>query len=201
MIINNRPYSQACENNQQPIFKQLKPLLANTQHVLEIGSGTGQHAVYFSHAMPHLMWQTSDRTANHPGINAWMDDTPNDNLLRPIELDVLTYDWNIKTDAVYSANTAHIMAWEAVCKMFEGVGKILPERGLFTLYGPFRYNNQFTSDSNARFDAQLKSGNPEQGIRNIEDLSVMAKKSGLVLSQDINMPANNQLLIWQKIKA
>ena len=194
-----KPFSQACENNKAPILLHLKRLFKNTKNVLEIGSGTGQHAVYFAQHMPHLNWQTSDRAINHNGIHLWLNEHPKANLLAPIELDVTTYDWAIKTDAVYSANTAHIMPWKAVTALFEGVGKSLNKDGLFVLYGPFNYGGKFTSPSNARFDEHLKLSEPTQGIRDYERICALAKSAGLKPVEDNPMPANNRLLVFKTI--
>lgn len=192
-----KPFSQACENNKAPILAHLQRLFTHTNTVLEVGSGTGQHAVHFAHAMAHLNWQTSDRAENHASINAWIDDNEYSNLLRPLTLDVLTSPWPMAVDAVYSANTAHIMPWQAVVAMFDGVGKALGEHGLFVLYGPFNYEGQFSSPSNARFDEYLRTNNAEQGIRHYEDICTLAANAGLTPLEDNPMPANNQLLVFQ----
>ena len=197
--MDTKPFSQACENNKDPILSQLKRLLSNSQSVLEIGSGTGQHAVYFATMMPHLVWQTSDRAVNHDGINAWIDDLPSDNIKRPIALDVECDAWpQPYFDAAYSANTAHIMSWSAVEAMFRGVGNLLREGGLFALYGPFNYGGCYTSDSNARFDDFLRTSNPQQSIRDFDVVCQCAGSVGLRLAEDIAMPANNRLLVWCK---
>lgn len=197
--MHTKPFSQACENNKAVILAHLQRLLKDTQNVLEIGTGTGQHAVFFAQAMAHIRWQTSDRAINHAGINIWIDEQPQANLLRPIELDVSTSAWpNQQVDAIYSANTAHIMPWQAVQAMLEGVGRTLLHNGLFILYGPFNYHGQFSSPSNARFDEHLRTGNAEQGIRHYEDICALAMQAGLTLIEDNAMPANNQLLVFKR---
>ena len=195
-----RPFSQGCENNKQPILEILLMEFADRTAVLEIGSGTGQHAVYFAPAMPHLTWQPSDVGANLPGIIQWRETFPADNLLPPLELDVTQSPWPaITADAVFSANTAHIMPWHAVCDMFRGIGQLLPVNGAFCLYGPMSYNGEYTSDSNRQFDQWLKDQNPCQGIRDFHELNRLAIFAGLLLLEDIPMPANNHLLIWRKV--
>ena len=194
-----KPYSQACENNKQPILEVIQPLLESASSVLEIGSGTGQHAVFFAEKMPHLQWQTSDLIENHPSIQSWLDDTQLCNIYAPLPLNVLTDVWPATAyDSVYSANTAHIMPWNAVETMFHGVSTILKTNGFFILYGPFKYNGEFTSDSNRQFELWLKSVNPESGIRDIESLLQLAENNGMKLLNDFSMPANNQILVWQK---
>ena len=193
------PYSQACENNKGPILQKLKTYLANTTQVLEIGSGTGQHAVYFAAQLPHLQWQTSDIAAHHGGINAWIDAYPSANLQRPIIVD-LNYPVKLsqKYDAVFTANTLHIIAWELVEALITLVGNTLAQGGQFCVYGPFKYKGEFTSASNQQFDMSLRERDQNSGIRDIEALLELAKTAGLVLQADYDMPANNQLLIFAK---
>ncbi|WP_144392224.1 DUF938 domain-containing protein [Pleionea sediminis] len=193
-----KPYSQACENNKQPILDVIKNYFENTDSVLEIGSGTGQHAVYFAEHLPHLTWQTSDKKENHPGINAWIDDYSGDNLLRPIDLDV-TNSWPVTAaKGIYSANTAHIMSWPMVESFFSGVGRVLKANGYFCLYGPFNFCGEYTSESNKDFDHYLQSQDPEMGIRDFVDIEEQARKADLFFIEKHTMPANNFLLVWQK---
>lgn len=196
-----KPFSQACENNKQPILDILRRVFAKTRRVLEIGSGTGQHAVHFAPHLPHLVWQTSDLAHNHPGINAWIDDTPATNLERPLTLDVLGGNWPTGLyDGFFSANTCHIMPWEAVEAMFAGLGRYVADHegpSVLALYGPFRYGGEFTSPSNAAFDRYLRERAPHQGIRDIEAITTVAADNGLVLTEDNAMPANNQLLVFR----
>jgi len=155
--------------------------------VLEIGSGTGQHAAYFSAALPHLVWQASDRAENLPGIREWGAD--------PIELDV-DGEWPaIDADAVFTANTCHIMSWPQVERMFEGIGRIRTLQ-TFCLYGPFNYGGRHTSESNARFDAMLRGRDPASGLRDFEAIVALAGKNGMALQEDNAMPANNRLLVF-----
>jgi|SRR5690554_806638 len=196
--MNTKPFSQACENNKEPILTILKRAFASSTVVLEIGSGTGQHAVHFAHALPHLIWQPSDRPENLPGIALWREDAPSENLRAAIELDIDNPQQWPKFDAAFSANTAHIMSWQTAQKMINEVGKRLPKNGLFALYGPFNYQGKYTSDSNRHFDEWLKARDPEQGIRDFEAVVDVALNAGLKLIEDNPMPANNRLLLWQK---
>ncbi len=195
----NKPFSQASENNQQPILEVLQRIFADRNQVLEIGSGTGQHAVYFAGHLPHLVWQTSDRVQNHSGINLWLQESDLDNVLAPIELNVTQAIWpEIETDAVFSANTAHIMHWPEVVSMFAGVAQILCDNGLFVLYGPFNHQGEFTSGSNRKFEAWLKNQDSGMGIRDDRALIELGLENSLVLHEEAEMPANNRILIWSK---
>lgn len=194
-----KPYVASCDQNRQPILEVLESLLPAPARVLEIGSGTGQHAVYFARLMPHLTWVTSDQRLYHPGIRLWLDEAALPNTLGPLPLDVLSDSWPAGPfDAVFSANTAHIMRWSAVEALFAGVGGILAPDGLFALYGPFNYGQKYTSDSNARFDRWLKTQDPMSGIRDFEDLDRLAGDAGMELHGDFEMPANNRTLCWRK---
>jgi cyclopropane fatty-acyl-phospholipid synthase-like methyltransferase len=194
-----KPYSESCEQNRAPILEVLRIELAGRSRLLEIGSGTGQHAVYFAPEFPQLVWQTSDRTDMHAGIQAWLDDQGSANILPPLALDVGQYTWPTAVyDAIYSANTVHIMAWPEVEYLFAGVGSALESRGVFCLYGPFNYGGSYTSASNARFDQWLKERDPASGIKDFEALQELAEKAGLELRQDYAMPANNRTLVWSK---
>jgi cyclopropane fatty-acyl-phospholipid synthase-like methyltransferase len=194
-----KPYSESCDQNREPIFSIIAPLLSARKSLLEIGSGTGQHAVYFAGDLPHLTWQTSDVEDNHAGIKAWINDSHLSNVMQPLEIDTTQDHWPAQRyDVVYSANTAHIMNWQAVEGMFAGVGKVLAEDGCFLLYGPFNYNGDYTSDSNRRFDKWLKDRDPSSGIRDFEALNELALAAEMRLVEDFEMPVNNRLLYWQK---
>lgn len=194
-----RPVSESCLRNQDPILEQLQHFFADRRRVLEIASGTGQHAIHFGRAMPHLIWQTSDLPENHPGIHAWLDEAALVNVLPPLHLDVNDTVWPTEpVDAVFNANTVHIVSWPAVACMFAGIGKVLLPGGLLVLYGPFNYNGAFTSESNARFDVWLKNRDPRSGVRDFEAVCELAAEQGLVLQDDVAMPANNRLLVWRK---
>ena len=195
----NKPYSAACDNNQEPIFQELQRLLADSSSVLEIGSGTGQHAVHFARRLPQLSWQCSDVVENHSGIRQWLEEAALPNTPEPLALDVNQSEWPAyEIDAIFSANAIHIMSWDSVKAMFKGIAQILQKNGVCVLYGPFNYDNKYTSESNARFDDWLKNRNPDSGIRNFEDVDQLAQEAQLVLQEDISMPANNRILCWRK---
>lgn len=194
-----KPFAEACEQNKDPILAVIEPLLRDCRNVLEIGSGTGQHAVHFAANLPHLLWHTSDMVENHPAILMWLEEAGLPNTRPPLRLDVLRDPWpEMAVDAVYSANTAHIMGWPEVEALFAGVGKLLPQGGLFALYGPFNYGGHYTSESNARFDQWLKMRDPKSGIRDVDDLNRLAAAAGMGLVQDYEMPVNNRTLVWRK---
>ena len=194
-----KPFSQACENNKQPILNILSRAFETQKHVLEIGSGSGQHAVFFAKNLPFITWQTSDLAINHEGINLWIDDFPTANIRRPLTLDlskVQSLDVNI--DAVFSANTLHIISWPLVKAFFNLVDSQLSPKGLLCIYGPFNYQGKYTSASNANFDLWLKARDAHSGIRDFEAICQLAEKARLSLMEDIAMPANNHILIFQK---
>jgi cyclopropane fatty-acyl-phospholipid synthase-like methyltransferase len=195
----NKPYSESCEQNRAPILAVLREAFADRRQVLEVGSGTGQHAVYFGAELPHLRWQTADVLPHHAGIRAWIEEAVLPNVLPPLELDVNQPHWSSERyDAVFSANTLHIMSWPEVRRFFQGVGDVMQAGGVLVVYGPFNYNGTFTSESNARFDLWLKQRDPASGVRDFEAVNAEAQSQGLVLKQDIAMPANNRSLIWYK---
>ncbi|TGG95615.1 DUF938 domain-containing protein [Natronospirillum operosum] len=204
--IMEKPFSQACENNKAPILGILQQVLPEPKwrgtRVLEIGSGTGQHAAFFAPRLPWLHWQPTDQAQYLPGCRLWVEDARAagaDNLLEPLVLDVLTPEWPLsQADAAFSANTAHIMHWPAVEALFHGLGQRLPTGGLFCLYGPFRYQGRHTSDSNARFDRHLQQQDPGMGIRDLTAVEPLAANAGFRLLADHAMPANNRTLIWQR---
>ena len=196
-----KPYSESCEQNRAPIQAVLDEVFADRTLVLEIASGTGQHAVYFGQALPHLVWQTSELPENHAGIQAWLDEAQLPNVRPPLEIDVAAPAWPLsdQVDAVFNANTVHIVSWPAVEKMFAGIGRVLAPGGVLCMYGPFNYGGQFTSESNARFDVWLKNRDPNSGVRDFEAINRLAEAQGLTLWQDIAMPANNRSLVWRRI--
>ena len=195
----DKPFSQACENNKQAIADVLKRVFDHSERVFEIGSGTGQHASWMVSELPHLQWLPSDCEVNLPGIRLWCEGVNTEQLMPPVVFDVNDSDWpDLDVDAVFSANTAHIMPLDVAERMVRRVALKLPTGGVFALYGPFNYSGQFTSESNANFDQWLKSNNPLQGIRNFEDINKIATHFGLSLYEDNSMPANNRLLVWVK---
>lgn len=196
----DKPFSPACERNREPIASVLAPLFAGIETVLEIGSGTGQHAVYFGARMPHLRWQTSDLQHNHQGIQQWLNEAELSNVAPPVSLDVDEPLWPVQSvDAVFTANTLHIVAWSSAKSMFAGVSRLLDADGLFCVYGPFRYGERHTSESNARFDSSLRSQNSLSGIREIGAVRDLAQRNSLVMTADHAMPANNRLLVFCKL--
>jgi cyclopropane fatty-acyl-phospholipid synthase-like methyltransferase len=195
-----KPFAESSQQNRKPIFNIIEPLFRDCRSVFEVGSGTGQHAVYFAGDLPHLVWHTSDVRENHAGIREWIEASGLTNVREPLELDTLQSDWpEIKVDAVFSANTLHIMHWDEVVAFFAGVGRLLNPGGKFVVYGPFNYNGNFTSDSNARFDQWLKGRDSESGIKDFDALDDLARQAGMQLVEDFDMPANNRMLYWRKI--
>lgn len=195
----NKPYAESCEQNRGPILEVLVALFDRPGRVLELGSGTGQHAVYFPLHLPQLDWQPTDVAGALPGIRLWLAEAGLPNVREPLALDVCADPWPAGPyDYVFSANTAHIMHWAAVETMFAGIGRVLGAGGRFALYGPFNREGRYTSESNARFDAWLKARDPGSGVRDLEALDALARAEGLVLAQDIAMPANNAILCWER---
>jgi len=193
------PFSSAAERNRQPILDVLRSWLPDDGTVLEIGSGTGQHAVFLTQNLTGITWQPTDRQENIPGLDACFLAEGNTRILPALKLDVLSDPWPGRSyDAAFSANTAHIMPWGAVIAMFAGVGAHLVEGACFCLYGPFNINNCFTSPSNAGFDAHLRQRDPEMGIRDMEAMQDLANLHQLRLEQKIPMPANNFILVFVK---
>lgn len=199
MATTDKPYSEACERNRDPILEVLRTAFADARSVFEIGSGTGQHAVYIAAALPQLVWQTADLPAQHAGILAWIADSGLANVRAPLALDLTWPDWPAgPVDAAFTANTLHIVSWTSVQRLFEGVARLLRPGGVFCVYGPFNYAGAFTADSNARFDAMLRARDPDSGIRNFEDVRALAEAAGLQLEADHPMPANNRTLVWRR---
>jgi len=184
-----KPYSEACERNRDPILGVLKRVFKGARAVLEIGSGTGQHAAYFAAALSHLAWQASDVAEHLEGIRMWGVD--------PVELDVDKPWPAVDVDAVFSANTAHILSWPQVQRMFAGIAGLGSVK-VVGLYGPFHYDGRPTSQSNARFDSMLRARDPASGVRNFEDVRALAQRCGFTLLEDNAMPANNRLLVFAK---
>jgi len=194
-----KPYSESCDQNKEVILSVLKPLLAVCSSVLEIGSGTGQHAVYFADKLPHISWQTSDCQPYLAGINAWISETGLPNLKEPFELDVSRSDWpSVEVDAIFTANSVHIMHETDVVNLIQGSAKVLKPKGSLIIYGPFNYAGDYTSESNARFDQWLKDRDTLSGIKHFEDVDRLAESNGLKLVEDYSMPANNRILHYIK---
>ena len=200
----DKPYSPSCDRNREPILAVLREHFATCHDVLEIGSGTGQHAVYFAAAMPWLRWQCSDVADNLPGIRMWLDEAALPNTPAPIELDVARGPWPTQTfgaprfDAVFSANSLHIMGWAEVEALFAGLDALLAPGASLVVYGPFNYGGDYTSDSNREFDGWLKARDPRSAIRDFEAVDALAQAIGLRLVADLAMPANNRCLVWRR---
>jgi len=194
------PFSDACERNKDPILEVLRRAFADRSVVLEIGSGTGQHAVYFAANLKNLVWQPTERLANLAALAARLRLHGAENIRVPTVLDVTQKMWPVRgVDAVFSANTLHIMSWAEVEAMFAGVDAVLSARGVMCLYGPFRYHGAHTSASNQRFDAELRERDPKSGIRDIDDVCDLAAANRLRLAVDHDLPANNRLLEFLRI--
>lgn len=195
------PYSQACERNKDPILNVLSPYFERLESVLEIGSGTAQHAIYFAKEHPQLLWQTSDQEQYLDGIKAQLENNPRDNLLSPLQLDVCQPQWvdaKQTYDAIFTANSLHIMAWHQVQALFAGLAAVSKQTAYLFIYGPFNYANAFTSDSNSEFDKILRARGVGSAIRDFEAVNRLAEAQGFTLLADHSMPANNRCLVWKK---
>lgn len=198
------PFSQACENNKQSILEVLQSELQGFSHVLEVGSGTGQHSIYFAPNLPEVQWQTSDVISNHHHIAAWHNAYPAPNLYFPLAFDLNTDAIPVSSradrhyDAIFTANTLHIISWVLVKRLFALAGEALPTNGKLIVYGPFNEHGTYTSAGNQRFDTMLRAGNANSGIRDKEDVVHLAKSKHLKLVNTYTMPANNQLLVFQR---
>jgi SAM-dependent methyltransferase len=193
------PYSEACERNKGPILEVLRQAFADRSRVLEIGAGTGQHAVHFARQLPHLHWQPTDRAEYLADLGRRVETEGPRNLELPIELDVLREPWPaLSADAVFSANTLHIMSWPAVETLFAGLPRLLQADAVLAIYGPFRYSGRFTTRSNAEFDRSLRARDPASGVRDFEAVHALARRIGFELVTDHAMPANNQLIVWRR---
>jgi cyclopropane fatty-acyl-phospholipid synthase-like methyltransferase len=194
-----KPYSESCDQNKLPILSIVEPIFADCSEVLEIGSGTGQHAIYFAEKMPHLLWRCSDCAPYLAGINQWIEDSHISNVITPTTLDVSTSQWPTNpVDAVFTANSFHIMHDQDVINLMNGAGKLLNAGGHLVIYGPFNYNGEFTSASNKSFEQWLKSRDSLSGIKNFEDVESLANQNGFKLCRDYDMPANNRIVHFIK---
>jgi SAM-dependent methyltransferase len=214
MADTSKPYAEACDRNRDPILRVLRAHLDARSHVLEVGSGTGQHAVYFTEHLTEIVWQTADLPENHAGIAAWIDDARSANLRPPVVLDLAERGWaeSLRAklpvgevhagadglDAVFTANTMHIVSWSNVVSLLSGAARLLRPDGLLIAYGPFAYGGRHTSASNAAFDAMLRARDPDSGIRDFEAVDAIAYLHGLRLAADHAMPANNRTLVWRR---
>lgn len=198
-----KPHSPSCDRNRDPILAVLREHFAGRRRVLEIGSGTGQHAVYFAAALPSLSWQCSDRAEYLPGIALWLDEAALSNTPAAVELDVASPRWpgeadEARFDAAFSANSLHIMGWAQVEAFFAGLDRVLAADATVVVYGPFNYRGEFSSDSNREFGAWLKARDPQSGVRDFEAVDALAAAIGLRLLVDQAMPANNRCLVWRR---
>ena len=200
-----KPFSQACENNKRFILDRIIDQFQPGNVVLEIGSGTAQHVLFCAELMPSVQWQPTELPQNLPNLLAGLADHPFQNIASPLALDVTQPAWPVESadakgggvDGIFTANTLHIMPYEAVVCFFTGVGKVLRPGGKLCVYGPFKYNGKFTTPSNASFDVHLKGFDPNMGIRDFEQVQTLAEAQKLELLDDHDMPANNQLLVWR----
>jgi cyclopropane fatty-acyl-phospholipid synthase-like methyltransferase len=195
-----KPFSAASERNRDFILAVLREHFADRRRVLEIGSGTGQHAVCFGAALRHLTWQTADLPEHHPGIVLWLAEAQLSNVLPPLVVDADAAAWDFgRFDAVFSANTLHIMSWAQVERTFAHLPQVMTAGAKLVIYGPFNYGGRFTSPSNEAFDATIKTWGPHMGIRDFEAVDALARREGLRLLEDRAMPANNRCLVWERI--
>lgn len=197
-----KPFSAACERNQAPILEVLKQtILPSDRRLLEVGSGTGQHAVFLAPHFPQLEWHPTDLSTQLPGMNIWFNEARVPNIQKPVRLDVSKDDFpKVKFDVVFTANTFHIMHWKDCKSFMKLLGNRLREDSRAIFYGPFKYNGEFTSASNAEFDSQLKGTDPLSGIRAFEDVNNNMIKNGFELIHDYEMPANNRMLVYNRLK-
>ena len=193
------PFSAACERNKDPILEVLRVRFAGRTQVLEIGSGTGQHAVYFAQELRHLTWHPTEQLAYLADLTERVKLEGPHNLRVPTLLDVRQAVWPVHgVDAMFTANTLHIMSWPEVMALFDGIGTVLAPAGVLCIYGPFRYSGRYTSDSNREFDQMLQERDPQSGLRDIEAVRPLAEQYGLHLDADLDLPANNRLLVFTK---
>ena len=193
-----KPQSPSCARNRETILNVLRQQLADRRHVLEIGSGTGQHAVHFAAALPQLTWQSSDRTENLPGIRAWLDEAALPNTPAPLAFDVAGAWPTMQFDAVFSANTLHIMAWREVELLFARLPTITTDDASLIIYGPFNHEGCYSSESNAVFDQWLQAHGAHMAIRDTEAVDALACRADFHLVDDIAMPANNRCRVWRR---
>jgi SAM-dependent methyltransferase len=196
------PFAESCERNKGPILAVLREAFAAVSRVLEIGSGTGQHAVWFGRNLPQLAWQPTEVAGEIGALRERLDAEAPDNVCPAVALDVADQPWPVASvDGVFTANTLHIMSWERVGDFFRGVSGVLEEGGTLCVYGPFRYGGRFTTQSNAEFDAWLRRRDPRSGLRDFEAVDALAAAQGLALVADHALPANNQALVWRRARS
>jgi SAM-dependent methyltransferase len=194
----DRPFAPACERNRGPILEVLRVAFADRRRVLEVGSGTGQHAVHFAAAMPWLAWQATEMEANLPGVRAWLDEAALPNTPPPFALDASGAWPDGCWDAAFTANTLHIMPWEAVERLFGALPGVLAPDATLAVYGPFNVGGRFTGPGNAAFDATLRAADPRRGIRDLEAVDALARRAGFGSAVVHAMPADNRCLVWRR---
>ena len=207
-----KPFSESCARNQTPILEVLRRHFHTACRVLEIGSGSGQHAVHFAAGLPQLVWQPSDRPQHLDGIGQWVEEAALPNLQPPLALWAEAGRGLVSRsaqefaqlrgsgfDAAFTANTLHIMGWPQVQALFGSLGGILqPGTATVAVYGPFNYRGEYTSASNREFDHMLRARDPASGIRDFEAVDALARAAGFRLAEDAAMPANNRTLVWRR---
>jgi len=192
------PYAEACERNKDPILAVLREAFANCTHVLEIGSGTGQHAVHFALAMPGIVWQPSELPDAMPGLRKRIFNEGPKNLRAPVVIDVTAPPWDVrKVDGIFTANTLHIMHWREVEAFFAGLPAVAKPGAALAIYGPFRFRGTPTAGSNESFDAMLRARDPGSGLRDFESVDALARAAGFGFVADHAMPASNHTLVWK----
>lgn len=195
------PFSQSCENNKEVILDVLSRVFADRRKVLEIASGTAQHASWFAAHLPQLVWQPSDLPGSLVITAPRCEAYTGENLRLPCSLDVSARPWNMAAplpDAIFTANSLHIMPWASVVDLFAELGERADSDTLLAVYGPFNYSGDYTSPSNAQFDQWLARQNPHSAIRDFERVNQLAEQARFELQEDNAMPANNRLLVWRK---
>lgn len=197
-----KPFSAACERNKVPILEELKKVITSTdRRLLEIGSGSGQHAIFFAPNFPFLEWFPTETAAHLSGLKLALINESIKNLQAPSRVEIGKDEFpKLKFDLIFTANTFHIMEWKECKSLVKMMGHRLRENSRAMIYGPFKYNGQYTSESNEVFDLSLKKNNPARGIRNFEDVNNIMMKNGFELLDDVSMPANNQFLIYKRLK-
>jgi len=194
-----KQHSPSCERNKEPILAVFREIFTVPGLVLEIGSGSGQHAVHFARGLPHMEWQPTDTAENLPSISAWRAEAGLPNLREPLVLDLFADDWPVKeVQAVVCINTIHIVSWSGVERLFSGAGRILLPGATMYVYGPYRYADRPLEPSNEDFDRWLKARDPVSGVRLFKDVNRLAEQNGFVLAGDRAMPANNRSIWWQR---
>ena len=191
-------FSDACERNKIPILKVLNEEL-DSGTVLEIGSGTGQHSVFFSKEIPSIKWYPSDTISNFESLNAFVTNYQNNNLQTPFVIDITQDQWiDFKVDYVFTSNTFHIINNALLTYFFYQCSKVMKSNGKLIIYGPFKFDNQFNSPSNQTFDELLKESDSFSGLKNFEEIVSIALKFDFKFSKKYEMPANNNILVFKK---